>query len=338
MKAEEGKLPELDGNGESSTNADVEIVGGIDDVFLSHQGGYCLMVVPRWALKAIFFARRQWKDRVGSGMRIRKGGEASSTLPQKQREPSQKEEDRGQRHQLCHGDPARVDKLLEEAQKVEEVEQALREGAAQFVAMKSELEKDVRRLQVDNELMSETHRAQLERLRRELETDERENRRGLESGLEKSHTRSMDNLRMIQRSETERFTEETKRLEEDRARVWKGSNTSSQTSAVSSMGRKKRFSSNNAASASRVQTDHETNDVNVDGGRVFPHFPESAGMSKSFIDVFYSSSTPLESVNFTSNFVGIGDNAAADASPSLVLLVLVAVPLFCLLKNWRRRR
>ena len=72
------------------------------------------------------------------------------------------------------------------------------------------------------------------------------------------------------------------------------------------MGRKKRFSSNNAASASRVQTDHETNDVNVDGGRVFP---ESAGMSKSFIDVFYSSSTPPESVNLTSNIVGIGENA-----------------------------
>lgn len=175
-----------------------------EDFVFPHPGGYGVMMMPLRVFKAGIFSGRRWKRRVtfaynkggGGGVGGSEHRSASSArqtrLPQL--DPAQIEKNPVQQHPLCSSNPARVNEVVEEAHRARAVEQALRE--------------EVRSLQRNKELMTEAHRAQLEKLRQELEADARENRLLLETELEKGHANSLNSLRKTLGSETKRLRED----------------------------------------------------------------------------------------------------------------------------------
>ena len=348
QKRDEG-LSQAPGEDEVIKEVDVKGAMSTDGTVFAHLEGYGLMMIPLRVLDAAFFGprrRRRVKSISGTGEDTRELSEASSyeqtrLLKEQQREPSQIGQDPSREHPLCSGDPTRMKDLLEEAKRTRVAEQALREEAARIVSFQEGLEMDVRQLQREKEMMTEAHRAQLERLRRELEEDATGSRRRLEAELKKGHAESMDSLRKTLKSETERLAGETKRLREDLARARQASKRSLKHSALpattAEADKSKKFSSSDPAGASQTKANAETDTTAVDWGGFLRFVPESGGFLKLFPNVFCSKSDFVkDSLN------GIGEGATVPPAVLLLFFFLMftmfVVPLWRLLNIRCRRR
>lgn len=334
-----------------------------DDAVFSHPGGFGTVMIPPKAVKVGFF----------EGRRRRKEQQQQQQLQQQQQrqqqqtaDPSNKENDNGckkqlqqqqQRlHPLCTGDPARVDDLLSEASESKKAEGALRDEAAKLLAKKAQLDKEIQRLQRDKEEMTEAYRAQLEKLRRDLESDAKESKRRLEAELVKGHARSMDNLRLTLKAETEHLTGETKRLREDlqRARqIRKASNTaaakdpektksfSSAAGAGSKIGSKigsRAGTSSAPANTPAKKRGSSPTNLNGDGDLFGDSSAPSEGFWTSLTNAF-SPSDILSAVPRGARGSGGGTAMGEEEGvPPPALLVLAAVPLFCFYKRWKNQR
>lgn len=190
-------------DGGATMEASSEAALETKDFVFPHPGGYGVMMMPLRVFESGIFSGRLWKSRVtfvyskggGDSTGHRYASSSKQTgLPREHLDHVQIESNPSQQHQLCSGNPARVDEVVEEAHRARVVEQALRE--------------EVHSLHTNKELMAETHRAQLEKLRQELEADARESRLRLETKLEKSHEISLNSLRKTMGSETNRLRED----------------------------------------------------------------------------------------------------------------------------------
>lgn len=282
-----------------------------DGALFSHPGAYGAMMLPPKAIKAGFVAgrRRRPAEEAYSNHSNRDAAAAAvDALFQKQKHP------------LCSGDPARIEGLLAEAREVKEAEVALRVEAVKGHAKEARLDKDIQRLQRDKEDMTEAHLAQLESLRRDLETDARDGQLRLQSELEKGHAKSMDRLTLDLRAERASLAAETKRLREDTERKARAA----ATAAAAAAGTAAEGSGSKLSGAKSAAGDTPV--------------PLSAGFWNSLTNAF----TPRDFLDM-SNGGGVGSASGLGAGgngsvPPPALLVLAAVPLFCFYRHWRTQR
>lgn len=285
-----------------------------DGTMFSHPGAFGAAMLPPKAVKAGFFARRQRK--ASGNTHTDDPNESLAEIQQQQQQP------------LCSGDPARVDELVLQAKQAKDAERALRQEAATLQTRKARLEREVLKLQRDKEDMTAAHRDQLEWLRRELEADARDGARRLESELERGHAKSMDDLRLTLRSETERLAGETERLCDDLERA---------KLAQSTAGNKKKTGGGGRGSGRSHSSGTSLNGVgglfgdDAAGGVAAP-VPESPGFWRSLTKTF----SPRDFDGLTG--AAGGGQWEGGGVPPPVLLVLAAVPLFCFYRRWQDRR
>ena len=282
-----------------------------DGALFSHPGAYGAMMLPPKAVKAGFFAGRRRRREEAKSNTSDSDAEAAAPAADLSRQQQKN-------HPLCSGDPARIDGLVAEAREAKEAEAALLAEGARLRGKQAQLDKDIRRLQREKEDMTEAHLAQLENLRRDLETDAREGRRRLQSELEKGHAKSMDKLRLTLAAETDNLVAETKRLREDLQRTRQSRATASTPAgAASAEGSGSKPSGVKPAAAGETPV------------------PLSAGFWNSLTNAF----TPRDFLDMSNGGgVGVGASGGSGSVPPPALLVLAAVPLFCFYRRWRMQR
>lgn len=293
-----------------------------NDVVFSHPGGFGAMMFPPSALEAGFFAgkpRKKKRDKAnandssGCGCNGNSNGDAATT--------SADAHIKQQQHPLCSKNPAQIDDLLSKAQLAKEAEDALRAEAAKLRATKTQLDKDIQRLQRDKTDRTEAHLAELDQLRRNLETDAEKGKSRLKYELKKEHAKSMDELRRTLEKELDVVTGETKLVDVMNARQAGASAAATPAAAAAAKGGGGGSKVNGAEAAAAAAAAGDT-----------PMLPMSAGFWKSFANAF----TPRDFVDMSNG--GGGDGGGSGSVPPPALLVLAAVPLFCFYKRWRVQR
>lgn len=308
-----------------------------DDVMFSHPGAYGIVMLPPKAIKAGFFARRRRARRATRTAIAEAAAAAAKKRPSNAR-PISGNDDASSR---------RVDELVSEAKASAEAERALRMEAARLLAQKTQLEKEIRRLQRDKEEMTDAHRTQLDRLRRELDADARDSKRRLGEELERGHAKSMDSLRLTLKSETEHLTSETKRLRDELQKSKQARSAAAASSAPATAEANKAKSrvptrgagsvgsgagSKGSSSSSFGAIPNGGLDSEGINNAVMPA-AGSAGFWKSLTDTF----TPSDLLGGAGGSVG-GGGGVGESVPPPALMVLAAVPLFCLYKRWQHKR
>lgn len=287
----------------------------------SHPGAYGVVMLPPKAVKAGFFARRRRATAVTRAAASASAAEAAASKATSNAQAR------------CANDSSLVDGLVSDAKASAEAERALRMEAARLLAKKTHLEKEIRQLQRDKEELTDAHRAQLERLRRDLDVDTRESKRRLGEELERGHAKSMDSLRLTLKSETEHLATETKRLREE---LHKARHSRSAASTATEANRARSRASTRGAVSGGGNSRGSTSSLfgaNPNGGldaEGISVMPRSAGFWKSLTDTF----TPGDLLG--ANVMGVG--GGGESVPPPALMVLAAVPLFCLYKRWQQRR
>lgn len=288
-----------------------------DAALFSHPGAYGAMMLPPKAVKAGFFAgRRRRREEAKSSNSD--AAAAAGTAPDLSTQQQKK-------HPLCSGDPARIDGLVAETREAKEAEAALIAEGARLRGKQTQLDKDIRRLQREKEDMTAAHLAQLEGLRRDLETDAREGQRRLESELEKGHAKDMDHLRLDLMAKQDIIEAQTRRLQKEidlrsaeqcRATATTTAPAAAAASAAARGGGTKPSGVRPAAAAAAETP-----------------VPLSAGFWNSLTNAF----TPRDFLD-KSNGGGVGASGGSGSVPPPALLVLAAVPLFCFYRRWRMQR
>lgn len=295
-----------------------------DDAMFSHPGAYGAMMLPPKVVKVGFFAGRR-RQKANNNLCNNNSSSNAATESDASTEPPSPPPQQQQQLHCSAGEPARVDKLLAEAKEAKEAESLLRAESAKLLARKVQLDRDIKRLQRDKEDMTEAHRVQLDRLRRDLEATSAESKRRLEAELEKGHAKSMDSLRLTLRSETETLASETQRLREDLLRAKQARSVPSPAAAE---GR------GSLGDGTGGDGSSSTASVAAAGTGLMTPMPVLAGFWSSLTNAF----TPgdfLEGGGGGGIGGGGGDGVGV---PPPALLVLAAVPLFCFYKRWQRKR
>lgn len=307
----------------SAQDTSSETLGAVadDGALFSHPGAYGAMMLPPKAVKAGFFAGRRRRREEAKSSNSHRDAAATAAAASAAADPSKQQQ---HKHPLCSGDPARIDVLVAEAREAKEAEAALLAEASRLRGKQAQLDKDIRRLQREKEDMTETHLAQLESLRRDLETDARDGQRRLQSELEKGHAKSMDRLRLTLRAETDNLAEETKRLREDLQRTRQARATATATAAAA------------AASAAEGSGSKPVRGGKAAAGET--PVPLSVGFWNSLTNAF----TPRDFLDMSNGGSGVSGGVGAAGGngsvPPPALLVLAAVPLFCFYRRWRIQR
>lgn len=292
-----------------------------EDAMFSHPGAYGAMMLPPKVVKVGFFAGRRRHKSNNNNNNLCNNNSSSNATPESDASTQPPSPSQQQQQLPCSGgDPARVDKLLSEAKEAKEAEGLLRAESAKLLARKAQLDREIQKLQRDKEDMTEAHRAQLERLRVDLEASSKDSKLRLKSELEKGHAKSMDSLRMTLRSETENLASETKRLREDLLRA-RQARSVPPAERGGSLGE-----GEGGGDGGGGRT--------ADTGLVTP-MPGLAGFWSSLTNAF----TPGDFLEggARGGGVGMGDGGGGGVPPP-ALLVLAAVPLFCFYKRWQRQR
>lgn len=319
-----------------SSKESIEDGESLDDAVLAHPGAVGTMMVSPGAVKAGLFRRRSDE---GGNITPSKGS-PSGTGPTCSAGSAATSDD--DTHKLCRT-PKAVDELLMTVRASADTEHRMKVEKEKLQAKKDELDGEILRLQRDKTEMTEAHRVELTHLRETLEEDARERQRKIKEELEKYHAESMDDLIREVNADKKRSQETTRKRRDGEL---KGRRGRAEGNKQGAFGRRSiRHSMSIAADiAGSGAVAHSVADVgsstrNPSDHVDVPFMPQSVGFWQGLMKIFTThdllgSNGPRTSIDdWSRRDDGWGNNFENLAPPALLLLA--AVPLFCLCRRWR---
>lgn len=328
-----------------------------DEPVFAHPGAFGSMGIPASAVRDGFFKRRRPRGKsIDSNESDHASGAALAPAATVTTSP----------HPLC-GTPNGVDELVAEARASADAERRARAEEKKLQDKRDALDGEIQRLQRDKQDRTEAHRQELSRLRAKLETDARESKRRLKEELEKGHAESVELLIRQMDADKERLNVSTRKLREQEQRAYEArveneaaaaaaaTTRRTASAAASAIGKEKEKKSifgrrgvddSSSSAAGAVTSTSADGDKGASTGDV-PFMPQSPGFWRGLSETFSPRDLLGGAKGGAAHGHGrggsggggsVGTGSEGDSLAPPALLVLAAVPLFCLYRRWKFNR